>query len=66
MEVVKRHPTIKRKLIELITSAWNLGVTHVHLVKLSIQFRHTMLKSDYKQRLAEDILTRQVNVKVAF
>ena len=26
----------------------------------------TMLKSDYKQRLAQHILTRQVNVKVAF
>src|SRR6218665_3792971 len=26
----------------------------------------TVLKSDYKQRLAQNILTRQVNVKVAF
>src|SRR6218665_417926 len=40
LEIVKRHPTIKRKLIESLTAAWNRGVTHVHLVKLSIQFRH--------------------------
>src|SRR6218665_1938424 len=39
-KIVKRHPTIKRKLIKSLTAAWNRGVTHVHLVKLSIQFRH--------------------------
>src|SRR6218665_2010736 len=52
--MVKRHPTIKRRLIESLTAAWNRGVTHVHLVKLSIQFR----QSDYKQRLAQNILTQ--------
>src|SRR6218665_558452 len=36
-EIVKRHPTIKRKLIESLTPAWNRGVTHVHLVRLSIR-----------------------------
>src|SRR6218665_438237 len=29
LEIVKRHPTIKRKLIESLTAAWNRGVTHV-------------------------------------
>src|SRR6218665_407122 len=41
---VKRHPTIKRKWIESLTAAWNRGVAHVHLVKLSIQFRHNAQK----------------------
>src|SRR6218665_2726667 len=44
LEIVKRHPTIKRKLIESLTGAWNRGVTHVHLVKLFIQFRHNAQK----------------------
>jgi len=44
LEIVKRHPTIKRKLIELLTATWNRGVTHNHLVKLSTQFRHSAQK----------------------
>jgi len=46
-EIVKGHPTIKRKLIESLTAAWT-GESHTwhdHLVKLSTQFRHYMLKS---------------------
>ena len=65
LQIVKRHPAIKCKLIESPTAAWNRGVTYVHLLKLPIQFRHNA-QSDYKQRLAQNILTRQVNVKVAF
>ena|SRR6218665_2741127 len=66
LEIVKKNPTITRKLIESLTAAWNRGVTHDHLIKLSTQFRHYMLKSDYEQRLAQNILTRPVSVKVAF
>src|SRR6218665_3911831 len=44
LEIVKRHPTIKRKLIESLTAAWNRGVTNDHLVKLSTQFRHNAEK----------------------
>ena len=40
LEIVKRHPTIKHKLIEALTAALNLEVTHDHVVKLSTQFRH--------------------------
>src|SRR6218665_2906034 len=40
LEIVKIHPTIKCKLIESLTAAWNRGVTHDHLIKLSTQFRH--------------------------
>src|SRR6218665_3335461 len=29
LEIVKGHLTIKRKLIESLTAAWNRGVTHV-------------------------------------
>src|SRR6218665_2609261 len=65
LEIVKRHPTIKRKLIESLTAAWNRGVTHDHLSRCPLN-SDTMLKSDYEQRLAQNILTRQVNVKLAF
>src|SRR6218665_3273624 len=44
LKIVKRHPTIKRKLIESLTGAWNRGVTHDHLVKMSTQFRHDAQK----------------------
>src|SRR6218665_153732 len=44
LEIVKRHPTIKRKLIESLTAAWNRGVTHDHLVKMCTQFRHDAQK----------------------
>ena len=44
LEIVKRHPTVKRKLIESLTAAWNWGVIHDHLVKLSTQLRHDAQK----------------------
>src|SRR6218665_947352 len=42
--IVHIHPTIKLKLIESLTADWNRGVTHDHLVKMSIQFRHDAQK----------------------
>src|SRR6218665_2876024 len=44
LDIVKRHPTIKRKLIESLTAGWYRGVTHDHLVKMSTQFRHDAQK----------------------
>src|SRR6218665_1360802 len=35
LEIVTGHPTIKRQLIESLTAAWNRGVTHDHLIKVS-------------------------------
>ena len=75
LEIFKRHPTIQRKLIESLTAAWNRGVTHDHLVKLSTQFRHDTgnrwwAKALDWRRLVQKywgrkVWTRQINVKVA-
>ena len=43
LETVKRHLTIKRKLIEPLIVAWNRGVTHDNLVKLSTQLRQVQI-----------------------
>src|SRR6218665_2655730 len=61
-EIVKRHPTIKRKLIEPPGTGESPTTTSSRCPLNS----DTMLKSDYEQRLAQNILTRQVNVKLAF
>src|SRR6218665_2376525 len=48
LEIIKRHPTIKRKLIDNQTqvdrATRNRGVTHDHLVKMSTQFTHDAQK----------------------
>src|SRR6218665_1710009 len=62
LEIVKRHPTIKRKLIELPGTGESPTTTSSRCPLNS----DTMLKNDNEQRLAQNIPTRQVNVKVAF
>ena len=62
LEIVKRHTTIKRKLIEPPGTGESPTTTSSRCPLNS----DTMLKSDYEQRLAQNIPTRQVNVKVAF
>src|SRR6218665_2691091 len=56
LEIVHRHPTIKRKLIESLTATSSRCPFN----------SDTMLKSDYEKRLAQNILTRQVNVNWPF
>jgi len=62
LEIVKRHPTIKRKLIKPPGTGESPKTTSSRCLLNS----DTMLKSNYEQRLAQNILTRQVNVKLVF
>src|SRR6218665_801249 len=61
-EIVKRHSTIKRKLIKPPGTGESPTTTSSRCPLNS----DTMHKSDYEQRLAQNIITRQVSVKLAF
>src|SRR6218665_586208 len=58
LEIIKRHRTIKRKLIDPPGTGESPTTTSSRCPLNS----DTMLKSNYKQRLTQNILTRQVNV----